>query len=72
MPTAITSFDQTKIGRNLESYYNLLKLIGASLKTENEEFVKHLKANNIRLAYDNINNSLDLIREFRPDYLLSV
>jgi len=40
--------------------------------SENEEFVKHLKANNIRLAYDNINNSLDLIREFHPDYLLSV
>ena len=40
--------------------------------SENEEFVKHLKVNNIRLAYDNINNSLDLIREFHPDYLLSV
>jgi len=42
MPAAITSFDQTKIGRNLESYYNLLKLIGASLKTENEEFVNDI------------------------------
>jgi len=40
--------------------------------SENEEFVKHLKVNNIRLAYGNVNNSLDLIREFCPDYLLSV
>jgi methionyl-tRNA formyltransferase len=39
---------------------------------ENEEFVKHLKVNNIRLTYDNINSSHDLIREFCPDYLLSV
>ncbi len=40
--------------------------------SENEEFVKHLKVNNIRLTYDNVNSSLDLIREFCPDYLLSV
>jgi methionyl-tRNA formyltransferase len=40
--------------------------------SENEEFVNHLKVNNIRLTYDNVNSSLDLIREFCPDCVLSV
>lgn len=40
--------------------------------SENKEFVKHLKVNNIEPTYDNINNSLNLIRGFHPDYLLSV
>ncbi len=40
--------------------------------SENEGFVKHLKANNIKLTYDSVNSSLDLIREFCPDYFLSV
>ena len=40
--------------------------------SENEGFVKHLKINNIRLTYKNVNSSLDLIREFCPDCLLSI
>ena len=39
---------------------------------ENSEFVKHLEVNSIRITYDNINNSLDLIKEFCPNYLLSI
>jgi len=40
--------------------------------SENGEFIKHLKVNNFKFTYENINNSYDLIREFNPDYLLSI
>ena len=39
---------------------------------ENDEFVKHVKFNNIRLSYENVNNSLDLVYELRSDFLLSI
>jgi methionyl-tRNA formyltransferase len=40
--------------------------------SENAEFINHLKVNNFKFTFENINNSFDLIRDFSPDYLLSI
>lgn len=40
--------------------------------SENAEFINHLRVNNFKFTYENVNNCFDLIREFSPNYLLSI
>ena len=47
-------------------------LVFTHKEIQNDEFVDHLNHNGIKFLYSNINESIEIIKNFSADYLLSV
>jgi methionyl-tRNA formyltransferase len=65
----------------LECFYQLLSSYNIEVENllvfthdseENSEFIKHLENNNIKYYKDSVNNYINEVNSFKPDYLISV
>lgn len=65
----------------LECFYKLVNLPNIKISDivvfthdveENKDFVSHLKSNNVKYFFDNINNHYEGLVVFKPDLLLSI